>query len=133
MHMTATRNHSGQTNCLQPLECAGLYTEVTSLTVHTWPTFKCHRSLIIMIKKKNLGRLPPLAHCMCSSSISTNQSLQKTFPRGLLESKLDYSSGSSAHFVQLSSSCMRTEDTNEWEDASTYRIVQLCELSCFAH
>lgn len=30
MHMTATRNHSGQTNRLQPLACAGLYTEVTS-------------------------------------------------------------------------------------------------------
>jgi len=25
---------------------------------------------------------------------------------------------------------MRTEDGNEWEDASTYRTVKLCELSC---
>lgn len=38
MHVTASRNHSGQTNSSQPLASAGSYTEVTSLTfIHGRP------------------------------------------------------------------------------------------------
>lgn len=143
MRTTATRNHSGQTNSLQLLECAGLYTEVTSLTVRTWSTFTCHRSLMIMImiKRKYLGRLPTLAHCACAAAAYQPTShCRKPFSQQLLDSKLDHSSGSSARFffflsffVQLLSSCMKTEGTDEWEDDLTYRIVQLFELSCFAH
>lgn len=77
MHMTATRNHSGQT-VYNAGVCRLVHKSDLLQFIHGLPLIAVVL-LIIVIKKQILSRFTNIGQlCMCSS-VSTNQSLQKTF------------------------------------------------------
>lgn len=78
MHMTATRNHTAKLSTTAVLSVQAC-TKKWPLNVHTWLTFKAIVVFHSLVQKETFGKVTNIGPlCMCSSSISTNQSLQKT-------------------------------------------------------